>query len=189
VIGNESVASGAFAFTGGYQATASGAESIAIGHSAQAIADGSVAIGQGSVADQANTVSVGASGSERRIVNVAAGVASTDAVNMGQLNTLGSSVLALQGNTALLFDLAEQNQADIRTANEGVAMAMAMESPAIPAGAHVAVSGGVGYWRNRAALAAAVSLAVGQMSSVSAGVGFGFNSSHVGARAGFQAAW
>jgi autotransporter adhesin len=149
----------------------------------------SIAIGQGSVADQANTVSVGASGSERRIVNVGAGVASTDAVNMGQFNALGSSVATLEDSTALLFDLAEQNRADIRGANEGVAMALAMDSPAVPAGAHVAVSGGVGYWRNRAAAAAAVSFAVGPMSSVSAGVGFGFDSSHVGARAGFQAAW
>jgi autotransporter adhesin len=46
---------------------------------------GSVALGQGSIANLPNTVSVGAPGAERRIANVAAGVNTTDAVNVGQL--------------------------------------------------------------------------------------------------------
>lgn len=44
-----------------------------------------MALGGGSVADQANTVSVGAAGAERRVVNVAAGTAPTDAANVGQV--------------------------------------------------------------------------------------------------------
>ena len=64
-----------------------------------------------------------------------------------------------------------------------------METPSIPAGAHFAVSGGVGYFKNRAALATAISAAVGEMSEVSAGVSYGFDSKQVGARAGFQFAF
>ena len=240
----------------GRLSTASGAGSTALGNQASATAAGSVALGQGSVADQANTVSVGAVGSERRIVNVAAGVDDTDAVNVAQLDavtadltddimglqtdvtglqtdvsglqtttathttqianlqtglaatnatvatntaniatntaaigSLQGNVTQLQGDVGTLFDLADRNRRDIREANEGVAMALAMDSPNIPAGAHFAVSGGVGYFKGRAALAAAVSAAVGDMSSVSAGVGYGFKSNDVGARAGFQFAW
>ncbi|HEX2352549.1 MAG TPA: hypothetical protein VHJ16_07200, partial [Xanthobacteraceae bacterium] len=44
-----------------------------------AAATNSVAVGQGSVASAPNTVSVGAPGGERRITNVAPGVAPSDA--------------------------------------------------------------------------------------------------------------
>jgi autotransporter adhesin len=177
----------------GRLSNASGVGTTAVGNNAVASADGSIAIGQSSVANQANTVSVGNVGSERRIVNVSAGTAATDAVNLGQLNAVNSGLVSsiglLQADTNLLFDLANRNRRDIRGANEGVAMALAMDTPNIPAGATFAMSGGVGYFNNRLALAAAISAAVGEMSSVSAGVGYGFNSKEVGARAGFQVAW
>jgi autotransporter adhesin len=177
----------------GQLSTASGAASTAIGARSSATADNSVALGAGSVADQANTVSVGAAGSERRIANVSAGINATDAVNFGQLSAatagLSTSIAGLQSNDEILFDLADRNHHGIREANEGVAMALALDSPSIPAGAKFAVSGGIGYFKNRAAFAAAISAAVGQMSSVSAGVGYGFSSNEVGARGGFQFAW
>jgi len=55
---------------------------------------GAVALGQGSVADQANTVSVGSAGNERRVTNVAAGVAATDAANVGQMQAGDAATLA-----------------------------------------------------------------------------------------------
>jgi len=66
--------------------SAVGANSVAIG--GQAIANGinSVALGSNSLADRSNAVSVGAAGSERQIINVAAGTANTDAVNLAQMN-------------------------------------------------------------------------------------------------------
>ena len=147
----------------------------------------------GTVSGAGGTVSVGAVGAERRIVNVAAGTASTDAVNLGQLTavntSLGDSLAALGDDTAELFQLTRRNRRDIGDANEGVAMALAMDTPAIPAGAHIAVSGGLGYFKNRVSFASAISVAVGTMSSVSAGVGYGINSKELGARAGFQMAW
>jgi autotransporter adhesin len=71
----------------GQNATASGNNAVAVGQNASASANNSVALGAGSVADEANTVSVGSSGHERRVTNVAAGTADTDAVNLGQLNS------------------------------------------------------------------------------------------------------
>jgi len=100
-----------------------------------------------------------------------------------------TQIAALQTGQATLFDLTEINRRGIRKANEGVAMALAMETPAIPSGANFAVSGGVGYYESRAAATAAFSARIGTMSSVSAGVGVGFDSGEIGARAGFQAAW
>ena len=56
----------------------------ALGANASVTAANSVAIGRDSVADAANTVSVGHSFEQRRIVNVAAGTASTNAATVGQ---------------------------------------------------------------------------------------------------------
>ncbi|MCG5074421.1 YadA-like family protein [Paraburkholderia tagetis] len=80
-------ATGSNSIAAGGGATASGANSTAMGDKAAATADNSVALGANSVADQANTVSVGSTGNERRITNVANGVAPTDAANMGQLQS------------------------------------------------------------------------------------------------------
>jgi len=92
--GDLSTASGAFASASnesttavGAFATASGASSTAIGDSARALAANSVALGSGSLATRANTVSVGSAGNNRQITNVAAGTQTTDAVNLGQLNS------------------------------------------------------------------------------------------------------
>jgi len=93
-----SAANGGAAFGDG--AVATGLNATATGPNAQALAANSTAIGSGSVADQANTISVGAVGAERRMVNVAAGVAATDAANVGQLGASGASVAAALGGGA-----------------------------------------------------------------------------------------
>ena len=68
-------------------------------------------------------------------------------------------------------------------------MALAMESPALPSGTNFALSGGVGYFESRSAGTMAMTARVSENASVSAGVGFGFDSGEVGARGGFQVAW
>ena len=72
----------------GYSAEANGFNAIAIGLQAKANCDASVAIGDGAIADAVNVVSVGNGGASpnyRRIINVADGVSSHDAVTFGQL--------------------------------------------------------------------------------------------------------
>ena len=95
----------------------------------------------------------------------------------------------MQGQTNELYNISNRNTRDIRIANEGVAMALALESPSLPAGTSFAVSGGIGYFQNRTAGTAALSARVGTNASVSAGIGVGFDSGAVGARGGFQIAW
>ncbi|SEI25099.1 Head domain of trimeric autotransporter adhesin [Paraburkholderia hospita] len=81
----DSLASADDAIAIGGNAQASASASIALGANTHATAANAVALGSGSVADRANTISVGASGAERQVVNVAAGTANTDAVNVSQL--------------------------------------------------------------------------------------------------------
>ena len=98
--------------------------------------------------------------------------------------------LATQGTQiGALFDLADVNRREIREANEGVAMALAMETPMLPPGTTFAVAGGVGYYNHRTAATASFAARVGTNSAFSAGVGVGMNSGEFGARAGFQHAW
>ncbi|MDR5751627.1 YadA-like family protein [Caballeronia sp. LZ024] len=72
---------------GGY-ATSNGAHALAIGSNSVASGSGTVAIGYGSVAFEENTVSFGSVATQRRLTNVAAGTGETDAVNLGQVETL-----------------------------------------------------------------------------------------------------
>jgi trimeric autotransporter adhesin len=87
VTGNRNIAIGRFA---GRRTTAN--DTIAIGTGARAMTTRSVAIGYGSIANVTNTVSVGRNGDERRIMNVAAGVKATDAVNVAQLKAAVAAV-------------------------------------------------------------------------------------------------
>ena len=100
--GQGSVANGDATTAIGQASSASATGATAIGQGASASASNSVAIGTGSVANVANTVSVGAAGSERQIVNVAAGTlaGSTDAVNGSQLLTANQRVAAAFGGGA-----------------------------------------------------------------------------------------
>ena len=68
-------------------------------------------------------------------------------------------------------------------------MALALESPNIPAGSRFAVSGGVGGYQGRHSLATAISAALGEKATASAGLGYGLNSGEIGYRAGFQVAF
>jgi trimeric autotransporter adhesin len=80
---------GGTAFGADSRAAATDGTAIGRGATVQAAAAGAVAIGAGSVADRSNTVSVGSSTSTRQIINVAAGVQDTDAVNVSQLRASG----------------------------------------------------------------------------------------------------
>lgn len=107
----------------GAGAAVTGANSVALGAYSSATAANSVALGANSVASQPNTVSVGAPGNERRITNVAAGVAPTDAVNVSQLNGVQNQVTGLSNQVR---DVA-------RIAYSGTAMAFAMSGTYLPA--------------------------------------------------------
>ncbi|WP_322013510.1 ESPR-type extended signal peptide-containing protein [Paraburkholderia sp. J12] len=125
-LGQFTTAAGASSVALGDTSIASGNQSIAIGQKANAAADNSVALGANSTTTAnlnaaaynpgatglsgtapAGEVSVGSAGNERRLTNVAAGSAATDAVNVSQLqseavksNTLGAGTAAALGGGA-----------------------------------------------------------------------------------------
>ncbi|WP_158935357.1 ESPR-type extended signal peptide-containing protein [Burkholderia sp. S171] len=100
--------------------SATGADSVAIGGAAVASGKNAVALGSNSVADRDNSVSVGAAGKERQITNVAAGTASTDAVNLGQLTAATNSTNAL-GNFAVKYDANADGTPNYQSATLGAA--------------------------------------------------------------------
>ncbi len=84
-IGENTLSTGAGSVALATDSEATGSGAVAIGLRSQASASGSIALGVDSTADQANTVSIGNASTKRRIVNMAAGVGDTDAVNISQL--------------------------------------------------------------------------------------------------------
>lgn len=122
----------------GANSLAQGNDAVAVGASAQALGNNSVALGAGAVAEQANTVSIGAPGSERRLTNVAPGLAPTDGANVGQLQQVQNSINHVA------------NQA-----YSGIAMSMSMSGiylPTLEAGEKT-VGIGVGGYKGYGALA------------------------------------
>jgi trimeric autotransporter adhesin len=127
----------------GFESFAGGSSSLALGAGASATRANSVALGADSVANQANTVSIGTVGGERRIVNLAPGTASTDAVNVSQLTGVSTSVTALQTQVAAfgssmdglgsqvdrLIDLRSRDRRDMK---QGVASAVAISNAPMP---------------------------------------------------------
>ena len=153
--------------TDGTPAAATGKDSMAIGGGATASGANSVAIGQGSVADQPNTVSVGAPGNERRLTNVANGVAPTDAVNMGQFQS-GMSDLA-------------------RNAYSGTASAIALTMiPDVDANKNLAIGVGTSGYKGYQAMAVGLSARVTQNLKVKLGAGISSATTTVGAGAAYQ---
>ena len=113
----------------GKDAEATGKNSVAIGNKASALAENSIAIGAGSktkvsyentiakyteIQNMDSTygvVSVGGGGITRRITNVAGGVESTDAVNVGQLDKVNETLSGkIEDNADKIEDNADKIQ-------------------------------------------------------------------------------
>lgn len=92
----------------GQGATATATDGTAIGQGASVTANSSVALGRGSVASRDSSVSIGSVGSERQLVNLAAGAVSstsTDGINGSQLfNTNTFITSTLGGGSGLAAD-------------------------------------------------------------------------------------
>ena len=163
-IGPNSVANGdnSVAMGNGAVTTTTATNALAMGTSATASAANSVALGSNSVANGStlsNTaynpdgnaagvnpvgeVSVGSAGAERRITNVAAGSAPTDAVNVSQLQGMGSVI------NAKIDGLDNKLSA-------GVASAIALQAPALIVPGKTTVRAGVGYFRGQTAMGVSV---------------------------------
>ncbi|WP_239483077.1 YadA-like family protein [Paraburkholderia sp. C35] len=194
-IGPSASATATQAIASGYNAQASGDSAIALGANAKATADHAVALGDGSVADRANTVSVGSVGNERQITNVAAGTQTTDAVNVGQLN---SSIAAAIGDmpagmTAKDYtdQQIQQVQAGVndvaRNAYSGIAAATALTMiPDVDQGKTIAVGIGGASYHGYAASALGMSARITQNIKVKAGAGISAQGTTFGIGGAYQ---
>jgi trimeric autotransporter adhesin len=200
----------------GANARADGASASAVGAGATANFANSTAIGTGAVTTRADQIVLGRKavtangvttpGTSVTIADIAASTAAqsgpTDVMTVDAFGTIGrdpsirASIASLNTLTAkhtadiaTLFDLNDENRRQIGKANEGVAMGLAMETPALPADAKFGLSGGVGYYNNASAASMAATARVSEKATISAGLGVGFETGEVGARGGFQVVW
>lgn len=143
----------------------------------------------------ANTVSVGAPGNERRVTNVAAGINPTDAVNVGQLNSLSagfqSQIGGLQSQIGGLQSQINQNDRRLR---DGVAVAMAAGGvPAVPQGRKFGMFGNVAAYDGHGAAGFGLTGVLldrpNYQVQVNGSFGVGFDTSVVGARGGVSVFW
>jgi autotransporter adhesin len=144
---------------GGSGAVASGSSSTAVGNSSQASGSGSTAVGMGATATgnsstaigagsndggRSDVVAVGSSTSTRQVINVAAGTAPNDAVNVQQLNNALSEANNYTDNQ--IAGLRSSLDSYRRDADGGVATAMAvagLPQPTGPGKSMVAIAGSV----------------------------------------------
>ena len=150
----------------GDNATATGNHAVAVGNSAVASHTNAVALGNGSVTSAANTVSVGSAGNERRITNVAAGVDSTDAVNVSQLNA------AMNGGTVVANAYTDQQiDALRRDAYRGIAQAAALVPMAPAAVGESTLNAGIANYGGESAIGIAFASQISERMNFNAGVG------------------
>ena len=155
VLGNSNTVNATNAVAIGNGITVTGANAVAIGQGASATAANSVALGSGSVASLANTVSVGSPGNERRITNVAAGIAPTDAVNVGQISGIAAG---FQSQIGSLQNEISVNQTEARA---GIALAMAsagLQYDTRPG--KLSVAAAIGNFKGQSGLASGLGYAV-----------------------------
>lgn len=123
-LGNSASATTANAVAVGQSAVVLASNGTVIGAGAvvQAGATNAVAIGHGSVATAPNTVSFGSPGNERRLTNIAPGIAPTDAATVGQISSITSGI---QSQIGSIQNEVAVNQTEARA---GVALALAAGS-------------------------------------------------------------
>ena len=153
------------------------------------------ALRDGSIADRANTVSVGSADNQRQITNVAAGTQTTDAVNVGQLN---SSIAAAIGDMPAGMSAKDytdqqiqQVQAGVndvaRNAYSGIAAATALTMiPDVDQGKTIAVGIGGASYKGYAASALGISARITQNIKVKAGAGISAQGTTFGVGGSYQ---
>ena len=168
---------------------ASQVNQVKIGGTGSLVTVGDIVASTAAQTGVTSLVTVDASGTLGRDTTTLSQFGSSIGSLQSGLAAQGASIATLQSGQTTLFNLSEINRRDIQKANEGVAMALALDSPSLEAGTNFAVSGGVGYYQNRTAVTTAFTARIGAKSSFSAGAGIGLNTGELGARGGFQIGW
>jgi long-subunit fatty acid transport protein len=100
-------------------------------------------------------------------------------------NTALNLGTAVNNNTAAIAN----NSAQIANNKEGIAMAMALDAPYVPANKQFAVSGGLGSFEGSQAMAISMGYRFNPNTQLDAGITYGFDKNQVGGRVGVTYAW
>ena len=183
----------------GEGATAGGLGALSFGNLASAAQDNSAAIGNGATSTRANQFVLGNAANTYTLTGIdsaasrAAQTGDTRFVTSdanGNLATasgpsVGALTSAIGSNTA---GVAANSRAITRN-EEGIAMAMALKAPYVPADRSYAMSAGVGAFGGSQALAVSMGARLNANTQIDAGVTYGFNQRQVGGRVGVTWAW
>ncbi|MFA5323180.1 MAG: YadA-like family protein [Smithella sp.] len=150
-----------------------------------ATGNNSIAIGGGSVASEENVVSVGNATTQRRITNVAAGTAGTDAVNKDQLD---AAIASVTSDTSSLEEAKAYTDDKIAVNNTSGALdpsATGADSVAVGSGAVASAANTVAVGSNAQATGTnAIAIGRGATATGSVAVGTGASASNGGSAFG-----
>lgn len=153
-------------------ATTTGLNGIALGASAQSTGDNSVALGAGSTdGGKSNVVAVGNSSSQRRIVNLAAGVDPTDGVNVSQLKAT-ETTLTNQINTVETSLTNQMNTISDRAYAGTATVAAIAGIPALPQGKNFNIGAGFGNYLGQSGVAIGGNMRSNDVMVIKAAVGY-----------------
>ena len=91
----------------------------------------------------------------------------------------------INNNTAAI----SRNAQGIANNKEGIAMAMALDAPYVPADKQFAVSGGIGSFEGNQAVAISMGYRFNANTQMDAGITYGASNKQVGGRVGITYAW
>ncbi|KAB1852318.1 hypothetical protein F4W09_15070 [Acinetobacter tandoii] len=172
--GDPNLVQGDGSYAVGNDNTINSNNSFVIGNNVNTSAKNSVVLGNDSASSRDNTVSVGASGKERQIIHVAAGIEDTDAVNVKQMKDGNAKVLTdakaytdtkvldLENSFRDTSNRIDQTNHDVRKnreiAAQGIAGITAMANIPMPAEQGASTVGlGMGHFDSQSAIAVGAS--------------------------------
>ena len=172
--GDPNLVQGDGSYAVGNDNTINSNNSFVIGNNVNTSAKNSVVLGNDSASTRDNTVSVGASGKERQIIHVAAGIEDTDAVNVKQMKDGNAKVLTdakaytdtkvldLENSFRDTSNRIDQTNHDVRKnreiAAQGIAGITAMANIPMPAEQGASTVGlGMGHFDSQSAIAVGAS--------------------------------
>jgi hypothetical protein len=200
-LGNASSAIGQSALAIGNMARANGAGAIAVGEFASASGTNSIALGAGATADQPNEIALGTVGSTYSAPGLTGASSRASQSGATQFVTTDSAAnLSAAGfGPAEISNLFEWKagissevaslKGDIRRANAGVALAMAMGGTVIPPGTTMALSFNLAPFRGEQGFSGAFVGRITRNIWVNASAAIGTGGSSSGGRAGFTIGW
>jgi len=186
--GQLSTASGADSTALGQGSVASGTDSTAVGQGSQATHDNAMALGAGAQTTAANQVIVGGATNTYTtpgIASAASRAAQTGPVELVTTDLNGNLASDGGATAAAIRGLNE----DVRENRDGVAMALAMQSPSLAGAENFALSGGFGAYAGGSAFAATGAVRISPNAQLDGGIGVGFRENRVGGRIGVTFKW